>query len=206
LSDAYHDYQRAGSLGDGLASDYREYVSRRLSSALRTINADEEIEDETTDPTTAQAFRELDQLIIDTWVAEHPKIANKHDVDWIKNLMVLEDRGDACYATGDDNGAIQYYNQILGEDHEDEDMYSELGDEHIEVLWRRGEAYFRAAHYSAAIHDYTRVLKLRPQLTALYIERAKANAELGEREAVTEDYDRASEQDNGLAFLHINQR
>lgn len=82
---------------------------------------------------------------------------------------------DACEA------GIAIFSKIL-------ELDPDQSDNSDDAFYGRGSMYFELGNYAQAIADYTRSIKLQPDKTGVYRDRAEAYEKTGNRQAAIQDY------------------
>ncbi|MEB3831728.1 tetratricopeptide repeat-containing S1 family peptidase, partial [Phormidium sp. CCY1219] len=102
-------------------------------------------------------------------------------------------RGEQLAKAGNYREAISAYNRVLA-----------ANPNHLDALYRRGEAYYRLEEFPPAIRDFNRLLQLNPNNAVVYFYRGYARQEQGEHQAALEDYNQAIRLDSNFAPAYHN--
>ncbi|MEH2161560.1 MAG: tetratricopeptide repeat protein, partial [Nostoc sp.] len=89
-------------------------------------------------------------------------------------------QGNACYNLGNNQAAIDNYNQAIRINPNFADIYN-----------RRGAAHYTLGNNQAAIEDYNQAIRLNPNFAEAYNSRGVAHYKLGNNQAAIEDYNQA---------------
>ncbi len=89
--------------------------------------------------------------------------------------------GNARYAMGDYQGAIEEYTQAI-----------KVNPNYAIAYHNRGKARYEMGDYQGAIDDYSQAIKLNPNEAIPYYNRGYAREEIGDYMGATEDYNQAS--------------